>query len=117
MASWLFAQYLLTNDVQIAYSQTEGYIPVTTKAQESEEYIDYLSREGEDNSTYYDVKIKACKLLLDNIDNTFVTPVFNGSTSLRNAAGQLIAGTSTTLAPFSGPTTVDGETISRLPNS
>lgn len=93
LASWLFAQYLLTNDVQIAYSQTEGYIPVTTKAQESEEYIDYLSREGEDNSTYYDVKIKACKLLLDNIDNTFVTPVFNGSTSLRNAAGQLIENT------------------------
>lgn len=27
LASWLFAQYLLTNNVQIAYSQTEGYIP------------------------------------------------------------------------------------------
>ncbi len=93
LASWLFAQYLLTNDVQIAYSQTEGYIPVTSKAQSSEEYQDYLSRAGEDNSTYYDVKIKACRLLLDNIDNTFVTPVFNGSASLRNAAGQLIENT------------------------
>ena len=30
LASWLFAQYLLTNDVQIAYSETEGYVPVTT---------------------------------------------------------------------------------------
>jgi multiple sugar transport system substrate-binding protein len=29
-------------------------------------------------------------LLLNNIDNTFVTPVFNGSASLRDAAGQLI---------------------------
>ena len=28
--------------------------------------------------------------LLDNIDNTFVTPVFNGSASLRDAAGQMI---------------------------
>ena len=27
---------------------------------------------------------------MDNIDNTFVTPVFNGSASLRDAAGQLI---------------------------
>ena len=35
LASWLFTQYLLTNDVQIAYSQTEGYVPVTSKAQES----------------------------------------------------------------------------------
>ncbi len=90
LASWLFAQYLLTNDVQIAYSETEGYVPVTTKAQESEEYQDYLSRAGEDNDTYYSVKIEAAQLLLDNIDNTFVTPVFNGSASLRDAAGELI---------------------------
>lgn len=90
LASWLFAQYLLTNETQIAYSQTEGYIPVTSKAHETSEYKDYLSREGEDNELYYDVKIKAAKLLLNNIDNTFVTPVFNGSTSLRDAAGQMI---------------------------
>ena len=36
------------------------------------------------------MKIDAAQLLLDNTDNTFVTSVFNGSTSLRNAAGQLI---------------------------
>ncbi|MCD7756124.1 MAG: extracellular solute-binding protein [Firmicutes bacterium] len=90
LASWLFAQYLLSNPVQIAYAQTEGYVPVTTLALESEEYQDYLSRAGEDNDQYYAVKIQASQLLLDNIDNTFVTPVFNGSASLRNAAGQLI---------------------------
>ena len=90
LASWLFAQFMLTNEVQIAYSQTEGYAPVTSKAQDSAEYLDYLSRSGEDNELYYDVKIEATKLLLDNTENTFVTPVFNGSASLRNAAGQLI---------------------------
>ena len=90
LASWIFAQYLLTNNVQIAYSMTEGYVPVTLKAQESEQYKDYLSREGEDNDTYYDIKIKASKLLIDNTENTFVTPVFNGSTSLRDAAGTLV---------------------------
>ena len=89
LASWLFAQYMLTNDVQIAYSQTEGYVPVTTKAQQSEEYKDYISRQGEDNQLYYDVKIAAAKLLMENTDNTFVTPVFNGSASLRDAAGHL----------------------------
>ncbi len=93
LASWLFAQYLLTNEVQTAYSETEGYVPVTLKAQNSAEYQDYLSRCGEDNGTYYDVKIKAARLLLDNIENTFVTPVFNGSTSLRDASGQLIENT------------------------
>ena len=90
LASWLFAQYLLTNEVQIAYAGTEGYVPVTSKAQQSTEYQDYLSRGGEDNEKYYDVKIKASKLLLNNTENTFVTPVFNGSASLRDAAGQMI---------------------------
>ena len=90
LASWLFAQYMLTNDVQIAYSQTEGYCPVTSKAQQSAVYLDYLDRAGEDNALYYDVKINATKLLLENTENTFVTPVFNGSASLRDAAGQLI---------------------------
>lgn len=93
MASWLFAQYLLTNQVQIAYAQTEGYVPVTLKARESEEYQDYLSRGGENDTLYYDVKIRAAELLLDNVDHTFVTPVFVGSTSLRDASGQLIENT------------------------
>lgn len=90
LASWLFAQFLLTNEVQIAYSQTEGYVPVTEKAQSSAEFIDYLSRAGEDNDLYYKVKIDSVKLLIDNTENTFTAPVFNGSTSLRSASGELI---------------------------
>lgn len=93
LASWLFTQYLLTNEVQIAYAKTEGYVPVTKKAQNSPEYQDYLSRCGEDNNTYYNIKIQASQLLLDNVGNTFVTPVFNGSASLRDAAGQMIENT------------------------
>ena len=90
LASWLFTQFLLTDRVQIAYAQTEGYVPVTSKAQNTREYKDYLSRGGEDNKLYYDIKIKATRLLLDNVENTFVTPVFNGSASLRSASGQMI---------------------------
>lgn len=90
LASWLFTQYLLTNKVQVGYAQTEGYLPVTSKAQQSEEYLDYVNRSGEDNDAHYWVKIAAAKLLQENTANTFVTPVFNGSASLRNAAGQMI---------------------------
>ena len=93
LASWLFTQYLLTNEVQVAYAETEGYVPVTSKAQDSEEYQTYLLNCGKDDTTYYDIKIKAAQLLLDNVDHTFVTPVFNGSASLRDAAGQLIENT------------------------
>ena len=89
LASWLFVQYLLSNPIQLGYAETEGYLPVTTKAQESPEYRDYLDRAGED-AAHYTVKIQASRLLMDHIADTFVTPGFNGSASLRSAAGQMI---------------------------
>ena len=93
LASWLFVQYLLSNGIQLGYAETEGYLPVTKKALESDEYVDYIARAGEDNKEHYRVKIEASKLLMENTENTFVTPVFNGSASLRAAAGQLIENT------------------------
>ena len=90
LASWLFTQYMLTDGVQIAYASTEGYVPVTSKAQQSQTYQDYLAAAGTDNDLHYTVKMQATQLLLDNVDNTFVTPVFNGSASLRDASGQMI---------------------------
>lgn len=90
LASWLFAQYLLTNEVQIGYAQTEGYVPVTLKARNSAEYQEYLKAAGSDNELHYDIKIAATNLLLEHTEDTFVTPVFNGSASLRDASGQLI---------------------------
>lgn len=89
LASWLFLQFLLTNDVQIAYSETEGYVPVTSKAQESEEYQEYLSLRGTDTA-HYDIKIDAAEILLNHTEDTFTTPVYSGSASLRDASGQLI---------------------------
>ena len=90
LASWLFVQYLVSNDAQLGYAETEGYLPVTLKAQQSREYQDYLSRKGEDNNEHYAVKIEASELLMNHIADTFVTPVFSGSASLRDAAGQLV---------------------------
>lgn len=93
LASWLFVQYLLTNGIQMGYAETEGYLPVTLKAQNSAEYQEYLSRKGEDNKEHYGIKIEASELLMKHTEDTFVTPVFNGSASLRSAAGQLIENT------------------------
>ena len=90
LASWLFTQFLLTDSVQVGYSQTEGYLPVTTKAQQSEAYLDYVNRAGEDDDLHYWVKVETLKILQEHTDNTFVTPVFNGSASLRDASGQMI---------------------------
>jgi multiple sugar transport system substrate-binding protein len=90
MASWLFMQFLLTNDVQIDYASTEGYIPVTEKAIASEKYQSYIGHPGDSTEEHYSVKLDATRLLTDNIENTFITPVFNGSARVRQAAGELI---------------------------
>ena len=57
------------------------------------------------------MKIKASKLLLENTQNTFVTPVFNGSASLRDAAGQLIENVTKSIRRGE---TVDEEYMSEL---
>ena len=93
LASWLFTQYLVTNDVQISYAKTEGYVPVSKKAMESEEYQEYLAKAGSDDNEHYSIKIDASKLLIEHTADSFVTPVFNGSASLRDAAGSLIEST------------------------
>lgn len=111
LASWLFTQFLLTNEVQLGYAETEGYVPVTSKAQNSPEYQDYLSRSGQDAKQYYWGKIDATKILLEHVDDTFVTPVFNGSISIRNAAGQLIEDVTKSVRRKK---TVDDEYISQL---
>lgn len=111
LASWLFTQYLLSDEVQTAYAETEGYLPVTTRAQQSEEYQNYLARIGEDNNVHYEVKIKASELLMAHLDDTFVTPVFNGSASLRDGAGQLIE---STVKSVRRGETVDDAYISKL---
>ena len=90
LASWLFTQYLLTNEVQIAYARTEGYVPVTLKAQNSPEYQEYIRHPGDDTAEHYSVKLEASRLLIEHTSDTFVTPVYSGSASLRDAAGQLI---------------------------
>ena len=111
LASWLFTQYLLSDEVQTAYAETEGYLPVTIRAQQSEEYQNYLARIGEDNNVHYEVKIKASELLMAHLDDTFVTPVFNGSASLRDGAGQLIE---STVKSVRRGETVDDAYISKL---
>ncbi|MBQ3790203.1 MAG: extracellular solute-binding protein [Lachnospiraceae bacterium] len=104
LASWLFVQYLLTNDVQISYAETEGYVPVTTAARKDPRYQAYLEGKAWNGSEavepseskrdhFYSVKREATRLVLDHTADTFVTPVFNGSASLRDAAGELIEST------------------------
>lgn len=96
IASWLFAQFLLSDNIQMDYQKTEGYLPVTKKVLNSQEFKDYLN-----GDEIYSGCKKAKELLLNNLDNTFITPVFNGSADVRAAAGYLINGVSTATNSFS----------------
>ena len=87
IASWIFAQFMLTDEVQLGYTKTEGYLPVTTRANDSEAFKNYLKDANE-----YVVKREATKLVLNNIDNTFISPVFNGSSDVRDAGSYLVEG-------------------------
>ena len=87
IASWIFAQFMLTDEVQLGYTKTEGYLPVTKSATESDAFKAYLNNEKE-----YVVKREATKLVLDNIENTFISPVFNGSSDIRDAGAYLVEG-------------------------
>lgn len=95
LASWIFVQFLLNTETQVNYSKTEGYIPVTKKAVESNSYQEYINNPNSkplttEEKVYYDVKIKASNIVRNNIENSFVTPVFNGSSLVRKASGDMI---------------------------
>lgn len=90
LASWIFAQFLLNTETQMAYAQTEGYVPVTTLAVNNSSYQEYLNSPSYDDADHYPIKLAATKLVLDYTNNTFITPVFNGSSSVRSLAGALI---------------------------
>ena len=85
LASWLFLQYLLTNDIQIAYASTEGYSPVTSKAINSSEFKAMLN-----DDDMYSVQRDAIQNIIEFKDYTFTTPAFNGSAIVRNEVGDII---------------------------
>lgn len=95
LASWLFTQFLLNDETQIRYAKTEGYIPVTYSAINNSSYQEYINnpivvpKTNAEKEQYY-IKLKASSLVYNNRDNTFITPVFNGSSLVRSAAGALI---------------------------
>ncbi|MBE6136848.1 MAG: extracellular solute-binding protein [Erysipelotrichaceae bacterium] len=85
LASWLFTQFLLTEETQVNFAKTEGYLPVTTTAVESEAFQSFLS-----SPDTYSVQRDAILNVIEYQDYTFVTPAFNGSALVRDVVGKII---------------------------
>ena len=88
LASWLFVKYLTTNMAfQTEFSSTSGYMPVLESAQNDENYAKWL--EKADGSGFLTALV--VKVGLDQADNYFTSPAFNGSSVARTQVGTLLA--------------------------
>ena len=88
VASWLFVKYLATNMAfQTEFSSTSGYMPVLESAQEDETYAAWL---GKANGAEF-LTALVVKVGLEQADNYFTSPAFNGSSVARAQVGTLLA--------------------------
>ncbi len=87
IASWLFLKFLVTNvEFQAEFSMASGYIPVIESVRENEVYAEFLNNaNGGDNIAALSVKQG-----LDQKDNYYVSPAFNGSATARDQVGLII---------------------------
>ena len=87
VASWLFVKYLTTNMAfQTEFSSTSGYMPVLQSAQQDENYAAWLAKaDGKAFLTALVVKVG-----LEQAQNYFTSPAFNGSSVARTQVGALL---------------------------
>lgn len=88
LAAWLFAQYLLTAEIQASFGLVSGYMPVTTPATEVKTYADALTNAGNDNKTHF--ATLSTKVALAQKSSYFTSDVFVGSSDARDQVGSLI---------------------------
>ena len=86
--AWLFAQYLLTPEIQASFALTSGYMPVTTPATEVAAYKTKMGTAGNDNKDNF--ATLSIKTALSQKDSYFTSDVFVGSSDARDQVGALI---------------------------
>ena len=86
--AWLFAQYLLTPEIQASFALTSGYMPVTTPATEVAAYKAKMETAGTDSKDNF--ATLSIKTALGQKDAYFTSDVFVGSSDARDQVGALI---------------------------
>ena len=87
LASWLFVKFLCTNvDFQAEFSMTSGYMPVLKSVVDNENYAAWLGK-----ANGYEQLVATCvKTGIENRNDYFVSPAFNGSSTARTQVGSLL---------------------------
>ena len=89
LASWLFAKFLTTNvEYQARVSESNGYVPVMKSVQNDPTYMEFLAG-ADTNPTKY-ITAYAVKVAIEQAENCYTSPAFNGSSVARIQVGYLI---------------------------
>lgn len=88
LAAWLFAQYLLTANLQAAFALTSGYMPVTTPATQVKSYVEYMASAGPTSKTT--LATLSIQTALSQQASYFTSDVFVGSADARDQVGSLL---------------------------
>ena len=87
IASWLFVKFLTTNvEFQAEFSMTSGYVPVIKSVQSNPVYANFLSKA---NGEQWLAALSA-KQCMDQVDDYYTSPAFNGSSTARDEVGKLM---------------------------
>ena len=87
IAAWLLMKYLVTNvQLQAAFANASGYVPVLKSVTEVEEFAKKLANaNGGDNIAYLSMKV-----CLEQENYYYTSPAFNGSSTARDQVGYLM---------------------------
>lgn len=91
LATWLFAQFLLTPKYQNLFAQANGYIPVTNTAVDTPEYQEYLNGASEGPGNKNGLTALAAKQAVVQQSAYYTSPAFVGSSQAREEVGAIVA--------------------------
>ncbi len=92
IASWLFAKFLTTNvDFQAEFGMASGYVPVLKSVSANPAYSEFIA--NADGGKY--IAALSAKVCLEQVDDYYTSPAFNGSSAARDQVGGLMVKTLT----------------------
>ena len=88
LATWLYVQYLNSDNVQARFALASGYLPITTTASGLDAYQSFLNKAA-GNTT--GIAALATKVALAQTENYYTSAVFVGSAYARDEVASLLA--------------------------
>ena len=89
--AWLFYKELTSTEIGKSWATVTGYAPIRRSVVNSPEYIDYSRTDDKKEATTAMLKARNAKLVADNVDNLFSSPIYAKSGKAREAVKAIFA--------------------------